>query len=103
MARLHVCIAGSAGGAGPPIPQALEQPALEQAFGAFGRLRDVWLAPSNFAFVEFADLRDGASAVAGLNGTAVHGCTLSVTLSTQLSGSDRRQVVLIASLRILSI
>lgn len=41
---------------------------LEDAFGYYGPLRNVWVArnPPGFAFVEFEDARDAEDAVRGL-------------------------------------
>lgn len=43
---------------------------LEDAFGYYGPLRDVWVArnPAGFAFVMFEDPRDARDAVRGLDG-----------------------------------
>lgn len=41
---------------------------LEDAFGYYGPLRNVWVArnPPGFAFVEFEDARDAEDAIRGL-------------------------------------
>lgn len=43
---------------------------IENAFGKYGPLRNVWVArnPPGFAFVEFEDRRDAEDAVRGLDG-----------------------------------
>ena len=43
---------------------------LEEKFGYYGPLRNVWVArrPPGFAFVEFEDARDAADAVKELDG-----------------------------------
>lgn len=43
---------------------------LEEAFGHYGPLRNVWVArnPPGFAFVEFEDSRDAEDAVRALDG-----------------------------------
>lgn len=43
---------------------------IENAFGKFGQLRNVWVArnPPGFAFVEFEDRRDAEDAVRDLDG-----------------------------------
>lgn len=43
---------------------------LEEEFGAFGRLKNVWIArnPPGFAFVEFEDPRDAEDACNALDG-----------------------------------
>lgn len=43
---------------------------LEQAFGYYGPLRNVWVArnPPGFAFVEYEDSRDAEDAVKGMDG-----------------------------------
>ena len=48
---------------------------IEDAFGKYGPLRNVWVArnPPGFAFVEFEDARDAEDSVRGLDGTRVCG------------------------------
>lgn len=44
---------------------------IEDAFGRYGPLRNVWIArnPPGFAFVEFEDRRDAEEAVRELDGS----------------------------------
>ena len=53
---------------------------IEEAFGKYGPLRNVWVArnPPGFAFVEFEDPRDAEDSVRGLDGTRVCGVGLLV-------------------------
>ena len=61
---------------------------LEDCFGKYGHLKDVWVArnPPGFAFIVFEDSRDAEDAVKGLDGTRVCGVSggLSVILSRPL-------------------
>ena len=52
---------------------------IEDAFGKYGPLRNVWVArnPPGFAFVEFEDPRDAEDSVRGLDGTRVCGVSIS--------------------------
>ncbi|OCT70288.1 hypothetical protein XELAEV_18037210mg [Xenopus laevis] len=56
---------------------------LDQAFGVYGPLRRIWVAqkPPGFAFVEFEDPRDAATAVQGLNGKNLCGSHIKVEFS----------------------
>ncbi|OCT98659.1 hypothetical protein XELAEV_18010895mg [Xenopus laevis] len=56
---------------------------LEHAFGLYGPLRRIWVAqkPPGFAFVEFEDPHDAATAVQGLNGKTLCGSHVKVELS----------------------
>ncbi|KAI8494347.1 sequence-specific mRNA binding [Branchiostoma belcheri] len=56
---------------------------LERAFGAFGPLRNVWVArnPAGFAFVEFEDPRDAKDAVDALDGRYICGRRVLVEMS----------------------
>ena len=51
---------------------------IEDAFGKYGPLRNVWVArnPPGFAFVEFEDPRDAEDSVRGLDGTRVCGVSI---------------------------
>ncbi|XP_074599889.1 serine/arginine-rich splicing factor 3-like [Brevipalpus obovatus] len=57
---------------------------LEDAFGYYGPLRNVWVArnPPGFAFVMFEDPRDARDAARGLNGKMICGRRVRVELST---------------------
>ncbi|XP_077526340.1 serine/arginine-rich splicing factor 7-like isoform X3 [Haemaphysalis longicornis] len=57
---------------------------LEEAFGHYGPLRNVWVArsPPGFAFVEFEDSRDARDAAHALNGKTLCGRRVRVELST---------------------
>lgn len=61
---VRVCVVGNNG----------DQHELEEAFGYYGPLRNVWVArnPPGFAFIEFEDSRDAEDAVKGLNGRLVN-------------------------------
>merc|ERR1712021_271697 len=61
---------------------------IEDAFGKYGPLRNVWVArnPPGFAFVEFEDPRDAEDSVRGLDGTRVCGQRVRVEMS---SGQQR--------------
>ena len=54
---------------------------IEDAFGKYGPLRNVWVArnPPGFAFVEFEDPRDAEDSVRGLDGTRVCGVSARAT------------------------
>ncbi|XP_014675934.1 PREDICTED: serine/arginine-rich splicing factor 7-like [Priapulus caudatus] len=62
---------------------------LEQVFGYYGPLRNVWVArnPPGFAFAEFEDTRDAEDAVNALDGRTVCGSRVRVELSTGRSRS----------------
>ncbi|XP_066276091.1 serine/arginine-rich splicing factor 3-like isoform X2 [Branchiostoma lanceolatum] len=64
---------------------------LERAFGAFGPLRNVWVArnPAGFAFVEFEDPRDARDAVDSLDGRYICGRRVLVELSHGKKRSSR--------------
>jgi len=65
---------------------------IEDAFGKYGPLRNVWVArnPPGFAFVEFEDPRDAEDSVRGLDGTRVCGERCRVEMSSGASrGGDR--------------
>ncbi|XP_018336917.1 serine/arginine-rich splicing factor 7 isoform X2 [Agrilus planipennis] len=64
---------------------------LEDAFGYYGPLRNVWVArnPPGFAFVEFEDPRDAEDAVRGLDGRTICGRRARVELSNGKGGSGR--------------
>ena len=56
---------------------------IEDAFGKYGPLRNVWVArnPPGFAFVEFEDPRDAEDSVRGLDGTRVCGVSIPIFLT----------------------
>jgi splicing factor, arginine/serine-rich 7 len=64
---------------------------LEDAFGYYGPLRNVWVArnPPGFAFVEFEDARDAEDSVRGLDGRTVCGRRCRVELSTGKTARGR--------------
>jgi len=64
---------------------------LEDAFGKFGNVKNVWVAknPPGFAFVEFDDSRDAEDSVRGLDGTRVCGTRVRVEMSNGGKGGDR--------------
>jgi len=61
---------------------------LEEAFGYYGRLKNVWVAsnPPGFAFVEFEDDRDAEDAVRGLDGQTVCGRKVRVEMAKPRRG-----------------
>jgi len=64
---------------------------LEDAFGKFGNVKNVWVAknPPGFAFVEFDDSRDAEDSVRGLDGTRVCGVRVRVEMSSGGKGGGR--------------
>lgn len=64
---------------------------LEDAFGYYGPLKNVWVArnPPGFAFVMFEDSRDARDACRALNGKMICGRRVRVELS---SGKTRREM-----------
>ncbi|UYV83297.1 hypothetical protein LAZ67_23000437 [Cordylochernes scorpioides] len=56
---------------------------LEEAFGKYGPLKNVWVArkPPGFAFVEFEDPRDADDAIRSLDGARLCGSRVRVELS----------------------
>ncbi|KAL3841904.1 hypothetical protein ACJMK2_019993 [Sinanodonta woodiana] len=62
---------------------------LEDVFGRYGRLKNVWVArnPPGFAFVEFEDPRDAEDACRALDGTRINGSRVRVEMS---NGKSRR-------------
>lgn len=52
------------------LPPETSERDLEDKFGRFGRLRNVWVArkPPGFAFIEYEDARDAEDAVKDLDG-----------------------------------
>jgi len=66
---------------------------IEDAFGKYGPLRNVWVArnPPGFAFVEFEDPRDAEDSVRGLDGTRVCGqrCRVEMSSGASRGGDDR--------------
>jgi len=67
---------------------------LEEEFGRFGRLQDVWISrkPAGFAFVEFLNSKDASECVQALDGRHVLGSRLRVEFAkTETSVPPRRQ------------
>ncbi|KAI4461168.1 serine/arginine rich splicing factor [Holotrichia oblita] len=64
---------------------------LEDAFGYYGPLRNVWVArnPPGFAFVEFEDPRDAEDAIRGLDGRTICGRRARVEMSNGKNGGGR--------------
>lgn len=67
---------------------------LEDAFGYYGKLRNVWVArnPPGFAFVEFEDPRDAEDSVRGLDNRTICGKRARVELSNGKSTRGYRGV-----------
>jgi len=65
---------------------------LEDAFGYYGPLKNVWVArsPPGFAFVEFEDPRDARDAARALDGRTICGRRVRVELSTGKSRHSGR-------------
>ncbi|KAL1284930.1 putative splicing factor,arginine/serine-rich [Trichinella pseudospiralis] len=65
------------------LPERASRGELEEIFGRFGPLRNVWVArrPWGFAFVEFEDARDAIDAVRQLDGSRMCGVRARVELS----------------------
>jgi len=65
---------------------------LEKAFGAFGKLRNVWVAtnPPGFAFIMFEDARDAKYAVRDLDGRTICGRRVRVEMSSGKTRYDGR-------------
>ena len=65
---------------------------IEDAFGKYGPLRNVWVArnPPGFAFVEFEDPRDAEDSVRGLDGTRVCGVSISFYLYKSFFFTNKR-------------
>jgi len=66
---------------------------LEDAFGYYGPLREVWVArnPPGFAFVMFQDTRDARDAVRALDGKIICGRRVRVELSTGKSRHEDKR------------
>ncbi|KAJ6641442.1 RNA-binding protein 1, partial [Pseudolycoriella hygida] len=66
---------------------------IENAFGKYGQLRNVWVArnPPGFAFVEFEDRRDAEDAVRALDGSRCCGTRIRVEMSSGRSRRDDRK------------
>ncbi|CAD7082510.1 unnamed protein product [Hermetia illucens] len=66
---------------------------IENAFGKYGPLRNVWVArnPPGFAFVEFEDRRDAEDAARALDGTRCCGTRIRVEMSSGRSRRDDRR------------
>jgi len=64
---------------------------LEEIFGRYGPLKNVWVArnPPGFAFVEFEDPRDAEDSVKELDGTRMNNRRVRVEMSTGKSRSRR--------------
>jgi len=65
---------------------------LEDIFGYYGPLRNVWVArnPPGFAFVEFEDARDADDSVRALDGRKICGRSVRVEMSSGQSRSRSR-------------
>ena len=72
------------------LPQNSSKVKIEDAFGEYGPLRNVWVArnPPGFAFVEFENSRDAEYSVRGLDGTRICGQKVQVEMS-----SGRQKIV----------
>jgi len=67
---------------------------VEEEFGRFGRLQDVWVSqkPSGFAFVEFLNSKDASQCVQSLDGRHILGTRLRVEFAkTESSSQSHRQ------------
>eukprot|EP01147_Barroeca_monosierra_P003997 gene3996-6447_t len=74
------------------LPDEADKRELEDEFGKFGRLRDVWVArkPPGFAFVEYDDDYDARKAVEEMDGRQVCGNTVRVEIARGGRGGGGR-------------
>ena len=77
------------------LPHKTAKYEIENAFGKYGPLRNVWVArnPPGFAFVEFEVPRDAENSVRGLDGTRICGQKVQVEMSSGLPNSERQKIV----------
>mmetsp|Transcript_50094 Transcript_50094/g.113699 ORF Transcript_50094/g.113699 Transcript_50094/m.113699 type:complete len:198 (-) Transcript_50094:230-823(-) len=73
---------------GEKIGVSIDKEDLQDAFGKFGNLTDVWVArqPPGFAFVTFEDYRDGEDAIRDMTGKEILGCPIRVEESRGKGG-----------------
>ncbi len=74
--------------AGAEVGRAIQKEDIEEKFGRFGRINNVWVArqPSGFAFVDFEDARDAEDSVREMNNTELLGCPIKVEISRGRGG-----------------
>uniref|UniRef100_T1JLW6 RRM domain-containing protein n=1 Tax=Strigamia maritima TaxID=126957 RepID=T1JLW6_STRMM len=78
---------------------------LEEAFGYYGPLRNVWVArnPPGFAFIEFEDSRDAEDSVRALDGRTVCGRRVRVEMSNGFAISLREAALFIPKIAAMSV